>query len=161
MSITKSVINLHIFLLGADSTGRICIWNMKPVLSSAASESSDSEVPKLLSQMDHHLGCVNCLRWSGSGEMLASGGDDKLVRIKFNISVFTVYYDLFFIFKIFVFLFYNIPVVLKIITTVKSRFYWISILLIIPVDFLMLTEFIFSKITWFYWVILPWNARTV
>jgi len=27
------------------------------------------------------LGCVNCLRWSNSGQYLASGGDDKLVLI--------------------------------------------------------------------------------
>ena len=32
-------------------------------------------------QMDHHLGCVNVVRWSGDGRWLASGGDDKLVMI--------------------------------------------------------------------------------
>ena len=31
--------------------------------------------------MDHHLGCVNVVRWSGDGRLLASGGDDKLVMI--------------------------------------------------------------------------------
>ena len=35
--------------------------------------------------MEHHLGCVNCIRWSGSGTFLASGGDDKLVS--FNIDI--------------------------------------------------------------------------
>ena len=62
---------------GGDNAGRISIWNMKPVLN--AKDAKDSEVPKLLSQMDHHLGCVNCLRWSHDGTYLASGGDDKLV----------------------------------------------------------------------------------
>ena len=40
---------------------------------------ASKEVPKLLTQMDHHLGCVNCVRWSNNGKYLASGGDDKLV----------------------------------------------------------------------------------
>ena len=43
--------------------------------------SSDENVPKLLAMMEHHLGCVNCIRWSGSGTFLASGGDDKLVSL--------------------------------------------------------------------------------
>ena len=47
--------------------------------------SNDENVPKLLAMMEHHLGCVNCIRWSGSGTFLASGGDDKLVS--FNIVI--------------------------------------------------------------------------
>jgi len=31
--------------------------------------------------MDHHLGCVNTVRWSNDGRFLASGGDDKLVML--------------------------------------------------------------------------------
>ena len=31
--------------------------------------------------MDHHLGCVNVVRWSNDGRFLASGGDDKLIMI--------------------------------------------------------------------------------
>ena len=57
--------------------GRVSIWNMRPVLDEKAAK--DKDVPKLLTQMDHHLGCVNCVRWSNSGKFLASGGDDKLV----------------------------------------------------------------------------------
>lgn len=30
---------------------------------------------------DNHLGCVNAVRWSASGQMLATGSDDKLVMI--------------------------------------------------------------------------------
>lgn len=30
---------------------------------------------------DSHLSCVNAVRWSGSGQMLASGADDKLLMI--------------------------------------------------------------------------------
>ena len=65
---------------GQDQAGRISIWNMAPILS--AKDAKDPKVPKLLSQMDHHLGCVNCLRWSHQGNFLASGGDDKLVRTR-------------------------------------------------------------------------------
>ncbi|XP_071744188.1 protein HIRA isoform X2 [Lepeophtheirus salmonis] len=64
---------------GNDSSGRISIWNMKYIKEHGRVESSTS--PKLLSQMDHHLGCVNTVRWSHSGRFLASGGDDKIVMI--------------------------------------------------------------------------------
>lgn len=63
---------------GNDS-GRVVIWNLMPVLSEKAE--SDESVPKMLCQMDNHLACVNCVRWSQSGLMLASGSDDKLVMI--------------------------------------------------------------------------------
>ncbi|GLH12033.1 Protein HIRA homolog [Gryllus bimaculatus] len=63
---------------GEDS-GRIIIWNMAPVVSEEVE--NDENVPKLLCQMDNHLACVNCVRWSFSGKFLASGGDDKLVMI--------------------------------------------------------------------------------
>ncbi|XP_071448770.1 protein HIRA isoform X2 [Hetaerina americana] len=41
----------------------------------------DENVPKMLCQIDNHLACVNCVRWSVSGKFLASGGDDKLVMV--------------------------------------------------------------------------------
>ncbi|KAM7348901.1 histone cell cycle regulator-like protein [Cochliomyia hominivorax] len=63
---------------GVDS-GRIVIWNLLPVLSEKAE--LDDAVPKILCQMDNHLSCVNCVRWSHSGLMLASCSDDKLVMI--------------------------------------------------------------------------------
>ena len=63
---------------GADS-GRVVIWNLMPVLSEKAE--LDEAVPKMLCQMDNHLACVNCVRWSQSGLMLASCSDDKLVMI--------------------------------------------------------------------------------
>ncbi|KAL1422640.1 hypothetical protein MTO96_021854 [Rhipicephalus appendiculatus] len=59
--------------------GQICIWNMAPV-AREEEELSDS-VPKLLCQMDNHLACVNCVRWSSDGRHLASGGDDKVIMI--------------------------------------------------------------------------------
>lgn len=63
---------------GAD-TGRIVIWNMAPVMNE--DDEKDENVPKLLCQMDNHLACVNCVRWSSSGKYLASGGDDKTIMI--------------------------------------------------------------------------------
>ncbi|CAL1689802.1 unnamed protein product [Lasius platythorax] len=62
---------------GGDS-GRVVIWNMEPVVDEAAE--LDPNVPKMLCQLDNHLACVNCVRWSNSG-LLASGGVDKLIMI--------------------------------------------------------------------------------
>ncbi|XP_063701187.1 protein HIRA homolog [Culicoides brevitarsis] len=64
--------------LGADA-GRVTIWNLSPVLNNDSDK--ESSVPKLLCQMDNHLSCVNCVRWSYNGEYLATGSDDKLVMI--------------------------------------------------------------------------------
>ncbi|XP_037724878.1 protein HIRA homolog [Drosophila subpulchrella] len=59
--------------------GRVVIWNLLPVLSDKAE--CDADVPKMLCQMDQHLACVNCVRWSQNGQNLASGSDDKLIMI--------------------------------------------------------------------------------
>ena len=59
--------------------GKIIIWNMSPVREEA--DEKDNNVPKILCEMDNHLACVNCVRWSGHGRYLASCGDDKLVMI--------------------------------------------------------------------------------
>ena len=72
-----------------EDCGRVSIWNIKPILDEKAAR--DKEVPKLLTQMDHHLGCVNCVRWSNSGKYLASGGDDKLVRTWFRTGKDNIY----------------------------------------------------------------------
>uniref|UniRef100_A0A336MWY4 Protein HIRA n=1 Tax=Culicoides sonorensis TaxID=179676 RepID=A0A336MWY4_CULSO len=65
--------------LGIDS-GRVTIWNLIPVLNNDLEQDSNN-TPKLLCQMDNHLSCVNCVRWSCNGEFLATGSDDKLVMI--------------------------------------------------------------------------------
>ncbi|XP_044271848.1 protein HIRA homolog [Tribolium madens] len=61
------------------SGGRIVIWNIAPVLSE--NDETSAKIPKMLCQMDNHLACVNVVRWSNEGHLLASGGDDKLVMI--------------------------------------------------------------------------------
>nr|XP_054586287.1 protein HIRA isoform X1 [Nothobranchius furzeri] len=63
---------------GEDS-GKVMIWNMAPVL--REEDEKNENVPKMLCQMDNHLACVNCVRWSNNGLYLASGGDDKLVMV--------------------------------------------------------------------------------
>ncbi|XP_061586292.1 LOW QUALITY PROTEIN: protein HIRA [Cololabis saira] len=63
---------------GEDS-GKVMIWNMAPVL--REEDEKNDNVPKMLCQMDNHLACVNCVRWSNNGLYLASGGDDKLVMV--------------------------------------------------------------------------------
>uniref|UniRef100_A0A8C5DZN2 Protein HIRA n=1 Tax=Gouania willdenowi TaxID=441366 RepID=A0A8C5DZN2_GOUWI len=63
---------------GEDS-GKVMIWNMAPVL--REEDEKNEDVHKMLCQMDNHLACVNCVRWSNNGLYLASGGDDKLVMV--------------------------------------------------------------------------------
>ncbi|KAK3084278.1 hypothetical protein FSP39_010934 [Pinctada imbricata] len=63
---------------GEDS-GKVAIWNMGPIRDEK--EENDENIPKVLCQMNNHLACVNCVRWSNSGKSLASGGDDKLIMI--------------------------------------------------------------------------------
>lgn len=62
-----------------ESGGKIVIWNVAPLITEDAE--MDPKVPKVLCQMDNHLACVNIVRWSNEGHLLASGGDDKLVMI--------------------------------------------------------------------------------
>ncbi|XP_074868862.1 protein HIRA isoform X2 [Carettochelys insculpta] len=63
---------------GQDS-GKVVIWSMAPVLKEE--DEKNENVPKMLCQMDNHLACVNCVRWSNNGVYLASGGDDKLIMV--------------------------------------------------------------------------------
>ncbi|XP_030647413.1 protein HIRA [Chanos chanos] len=63
---------------GEDS-GKVVIWNMAPVV--REEDEKNENIPKMLCQMDNHLACVNCVRWSNNGLYLASGGDDKLIMV--------------------------------------------------------------------------------
>jgi hypothetical protein len=46
-------------LFSGDDAGKVVIWNMAPVRSEA--DENNKEIPKLLCQMDNHLGCYICL----------------------------------------------------------------------------------------------------
>lgn len=63
---------------GNDS-GRVVIWNLEPLVNEDAEK--NKSVHKILCQLDNHLACVNSVRWSCNGSMLASGGDDKIIMI--------------------------------------------------------------------------------
>lgn len=52
---------------------------MGPV--SSENEEQQENIPKMLCQLDNHLACVNCVRWSVNGKLLASAGDDKVIMI--------------------------------------------------------------------------------
>lgn len=62
-----------------DDTGKVVIWNTAPVRNET--DEKDKNVPKVICQMDNHIACVNCVRWSNNGKYLASGGDDKLIMV--------------------------------------------------------------------------------
>lgn len=59
--------------------GRVSVWNVEPLKSK--SNESNENIPKCLCQIDSHLQCVNAVRWSNSGDYLASAGDDQLIMI--------------------------------------------------------------------------------
>lgn len=52
---------------------------MSPILSTK--DEGKEDVPKKLCQMDNHLACINCVRWSNHGKYLASAGDDKNLMV--------------------------------------------------------------------------------
>lgn len=64
---------------GPEKCGRVIIWNMSPILNPTQEEKKD--VPRKLCQMDNHLACINCVRWSNNGRYLASAGDDKNLMV--------------------------------------------------------------------------------
>lgn len=53
MSSIKYLSLYYLWILGGDS-GRVVIWNMEPVVDETAE--LDSNVPKMLCQLDNHLG---------------------------------------------------------------------------------------------------------
>lgn len=63
---------------GNDS-GRVVIWNLAPVVNEEAER--NKSVAKILCQLDNHLACVNSVRWSCNGQILASGGVDKIIML--------------------------------------------------------------------------------
>lgn len=64
--------------LGNDA-GQVAIWSLLPVIEESAEKSNN--ISKKLCQLENHLACVNCVRWSSNGVTLASGGDDKIIML--------------------------------------------------------------------------------
>ena len=61
-----------------EGNGRITIWHVAPV---ARQKAEKSAFKKSIATLEHHQGCVNCVRWSSSGQFLGSASDDKVVMI--------------------------------------------------------------------------------
>ena len=54
------------------------LWSLEPVRDARIEASSlNGSPPRLLCALDSHMGSVNVVRWSHSGQLLASGADDK------------------------------------------------------------------------------------
>ena len=54
------------------------LWSLEPVRDARIEASSlNRSPPRLLCALDSHMGSVNVVRWSHSGQLLASGADDK------------------------------------------------------------------------------------
>lgn len=58
---------------GADH--KVRIWAMRPILSEAVE--MDPAVPKQLAVLQDSISCVNCVRFSPNGKLIASGSDDN------------------------------------------------------------------------------------
>lgn len=63
---------------GANS-GLVVIWNMLPIKSLEAE--LDTRVPKIFAAFECHYHSVFIVRWSNSGNLLASAGDDRRINI--------------------------------------------------------------------------------
>lgn len=59
-------------------SGLVVIWNVKPITNEKKAQ--DSCCPRMLSRMLHQA-CVNCVRWSPDGSLLACGGDDHAITV--------------------------------------------------------------------------------
>jgi len=55
---------------------RVRLWSTAPVLDASIEQ---SDAPKLLTELTNHVAPVNAVRWSPSGQILASAADDKFI----------------------------------------------------------------------------------
>ncbi|XP_031624833.1 protein HIRA homolog [Contarinia nasturtii] len=60
-----------------NDAGLVIIWNLLAVIDENVE--NNNNVSKILCQLDNHLACVNCVRWSSNGITLASAGDEKTI----------------------------------------------------------------------------------
>ena len=85
----EPIISIHfhpdgsIFATGGvlNDSGQVSVWSANSLISESFSQSLETQLPRLLSQMTNHHGCVNCVRWNHAGNWLASAGVDKCVII--------------------------------------------------------------------------------
>lgn len=67
--------------------GLIVIWRVLSLLEKREIANSSNKI----SELDDHNGCVNCVKWSPEGKLLASGGDDNLVMLWRPTKIKTLY----------------------------------------------------------------------
>ena len=85
----EPIISIHfhpdgsIFATGGvlNDSGQVSVWSANSFTSESFSQTLEPQLPRLLSQMTNHHGCVNCVRWNHAGNWLASAGVDKCVII--------------------------------------------------------------------------------
>ena len=71
------------FSIGTNSKS-IKIFSLNNILQNFRSYkkiTKETSLPKLFEQKNHHLGSIYCLDWSVSGRLLASGSNDKMVKL--------------------------------------------------------------------------------
>lgn len=74
------------FALGTNSRS-LKIYDMKNVLNQFNTKSipinnnSNATMPLVFEKANHHLGSLYCLDWSTSGKLIASGSNDKIIKI--------------------------------------------------------------------------------
>lgn len=67
------------FAVGSNSkTLRICAY---PDTKNIRTESVPKPVKVLYKKGKHHLGSIYCMAWSPSGRLLATGSNDKLIKL--------------------------------------------------------------------------------
>ena len=67
------------FAVGSNSKMlRVCVY---PDTRNIRAESSPKPAKVLYNKGKHHLGSIYCMAWSPSGRLLATGSNDKLVKI--------------------------------------------------------------------------------
>jgi len=87
------LINLDYFAIGTNSKS-IKIFNIKPILQRFNKKNSynfknimdynnmeHEDISLTLEQKNHHLGSIYCLDWSLTGRLIASGSNDKTVKL--------------------------------------------------------------------------------
>jgi WD40 repeat protein len=70
------------FAIGTNSKS-LRIYSMKSLLVQDPSKTvpTSHEIPILYERRNHHLGSIYCIDWSRSGKLIATGSNDKMVKV--------------------------------------------------------------------------------
>jgi WD40 repeat protein len=67
------------FGIGTNSKS-LRIYSMKSLLTRESIQASN-EIPILYERKNHHLGSIYCIDWSRTGRLIATGSNDKTVKV--------------------------------------------------------------------------------